>query len=277
MKKLISLLLCLILLVSAVPALAASLTPEDVIGTWDLTKEIIGTEKRNEKQLRQIGWNISHQINADGTGKRVITDSYGHKAIEKFTWALEGNNVNITVSNGTYVLKKSGRLLLAVSQSVQGETIKEYYRKTKDTTDKIIRQAFLSAGSYKLNPAKKTAVYTGMGYTKCTSVKIPDTIKAQGLTFKVVGVASKALAGNLLINSVTLGKNIKEIGGAAFSGCTNLKKITFKGTALTKVGANAFSGIKDNVTVTCPKARLSKYQKLLKKAGLPKTATIKAK
>ena len=36
MKRIISLLLCLILLVSAVPAFAASMTPEDLIGTWEL-------------------------------------------------------------------------------------------------------------------------------------------------------------------------------------------------------------------------------------------------
>ena len=41
MKRIISLLLCLVLLVSTVPALAASLTPEDVIGTWKVTKEIM--------------------------------------------------------------------------------------------------------------------------------------------------------------------------------------------------------------------------------------------
>ncbi len=274
MKRIISLLLCLVLLVSAVPALAASLTPEDVIGTWKVTKEIMGKEVRTEKQMT---WSVIRTFNADGTGKKVFIDSFGKKSILNYTWSIEGNTVKMNMPNGLWEMKKSGRYLLSVSESVQGETIKEYYKKTKDTTDKIIRQAFLSAGSYKLNPSKKTAIYTGMGFTKCTSVKIPDTIKAQGLTFKVVGVASKALSGNLLITSVTLGKNIKTIGAGAFAGCTNLKKVTFKGTALTKIGANAFTGIKDNATVTCPKAKLSKYQKLLKKAGLPKTATIKAK
>ena len=47
--------------------------------------------------------------------------------------------------------------------------------------------------------------------------------------------------------------------------------------ALSKAGANAFTGAKAKATVTCPKAKLAKYQKLLKKAGLSQTARFKAK
>ena len=98
-----------------------------------------------------------------------------------------------------------------------------------------------------------------------------------GKTYKVTEIKAKACAANLLLTAVTIGKNIKTIGANAFNGCRNLKKVTFRGTALTKVGSNAFKGIQSAVTVTCPKAKLSKYQKLLKKAGIPQAARFKAK
>ncbi len=277
MKKILALLLALALLLGALPALADSLTPDDVIGTWSLYRMAIGKQVQNEKQLKNSGWSNVHQFNADGTGKRTIKDYTGSKDVTKLTWKIEGNKVLVTVKNGTYALKKSGSSLVALSESVDGETIKESFKKTSQATDKIPKQAFLSGGSYKLDNKKKTAVYTGMGFTKCTALKIPDTIKVQDKVYKVVGIAAKACAGKSLLTSLSVGKNVKEIGAGAFNGCSNMKKITLKGTALTKVGADAFTGVKDSVKVTCPKAKLTKYTRLLKKAGLPKTAEFKAK
>ena len=70
---------------------------------------------------------------------------------------------------------------------------------------------------------------------------------------------------------------VEELPAEAFSGCANLRKITFKGAALGKVKSNAFAGIKANAVVTCPKAKLARYTKLLQKAGLSQTARFKAK
>ena len=278
MKKLISLILALILLVSAVPAFAASsLKPEDVIGTWKLYKQFFGDLKITEKQLDNMPFSNIHQFNADGTGKRVITDSTG-KDVTKLTWTIQGSSVMVTVPNGTYELKKNGSSLLSLSTSAQDEPIKEYFRKTKVTTDKCASLAYLSSGVYKLNNSNKTAVFNRPSpFTKCTALKIPDTIKVQGKTYKVIGIASKACKGSLILTTVTLGKNIRTIGASAFNGCSNLRKVTFRGTALTKVGSNAFKDTKASITVTCPKAKLSAYRKLLEKAGISGTAVFKAK
>ena len=48
MKKILALLLALALLLGALPALADSLTPDDVIGTWSLYRMAIGKQVQNE-------------------------------------------------------------------------------------------------------------------------------------------------------------------------------------------------------------------------------------
>lgn len=88
-------------------------------------------------------------------------------------------------------------------------------------------------------------------------------------------IGSNAFAGCKNLTSVTIPKNVKKIGKSAFSGCSKLKKVTFKTTKLTSIGKNAFKSIKKGATFKCPKKKLSKYKKMLKKSGLPKKAKIK--
>ena len=272
MKKLISLILALILLVSAIPAFAASsLTPEKLIGTWDISKIILDGVSYGTKQISGKQYYL---FNADGTGSFVIKSPSLNRT-EKFKWSIDGNTV-ITDCNGAQILLELKGSSLVYINSV-GD-LSHYYRKAKDTTGKTVTKAILSSGIYKLNNSSKTAVFVRPSpFTKCTSLKIPDTIKVQGKTYKVVEIASKACKGNLLLTTVTIGKNIKTIGANAFNGCKALRKITFTGTSLSKVKASAFDGIRSKATVTCPKAKLSKYQKLLKKAGIPANTKFKAK
>ena len=273
MKKLISLFLALILLVSAVPAFAASLTPEDVIGSWIIYKEHIDGETIYPGKK----YPTTVQFHADGTGK-YTTVGYDETSTYNIKWAIKGNTVQMTFA-------KDGRPFLSVDRSGKylvwtaiDINVKLYFKKTDSTTNKTVTKAILSSGVYQLNNSKKTAVFVSPSlFAKGTALKIPDTIKVNGITYKVTEIKAKACAGNPLPTTVTIGKNIKTIGANAFNGCRNLKKVTFRGTALTKVGSNAFKGIQSAVTVTCPKAKLSKYQKLLKKAGIPANTKFKAK
>ena len=279
MKKLISLLLALILLVSAAPAFAASsLKPEDIIGTWELYYLENNGQVTTAKDLKALKASQTIQFHADGTGKMVSKDRFDSTSIN-MVWKIQGNTVRCDLEDaGCLELKKMGKDLGSSYVFNSGDTFKHKFRKTKDTTGKKAKTAILSTGTYNLNNSKKTAVFVSPSpYTKSTTLKIPDTIKVQGITYKVVEIASKACAGNLLLTTVTIGKNIKTIGANAFNGCKALRKITFTGTSLSKVKASAFDGIRSKATVTCPKAKLSKYQKLLKKAGIPKTAKFKAK
>lgn len=133
-----------------------------------------------------------------------------------------------------------------------------------------------------------------------TSITIPATVKIDGITYKVTGIASSALKGNSRVKKVTIGKNVSSIGANAFSKCTslksitipsnvksigkqafynckNLKTITIKTKKLTssKVGTNAFKGIYKKATIKVPKSKFSAYKKMLKKKGVSTKAVYK--
>ena len=113
---------------------------------------------------------------------------------------------------------------------------------------------------------------SGKNNTKFT---IPATVKIGGLTYQVTKIEKNAFKNNKKLTTVTIGKNVKNIGANAFSGAGKLNKITIKTTSLKTVGKNAFKGIKAKATIKVPKAKLKAYKKLLKGKGQKSGVKIK--
>lgn len=135
--------------------------------------------------------------------------------------------------------------------------------------------------------------------SKLAKLKIANTVKENGKTYKVVGIAASAYKGNKKISTVTIGKNVESIGANAFAGCTKLTKVTVSGNSLKKIGAKAFSGCKKlksilikskvlksvgknafknihaKAVIKVPKAKYKTYAKLLAKKGQKKTVKIR--
>ena len=111
---------------------------------------------------------------------------------------------------------------------------------------------------------------------KAATIKVPDSVTVDGVTYKVTAVADKALAGNKKVKKVVLGVNVTSIGKNAFANCKNLKKIEVKSTAWNKksVGKNAFTGTSKKLVVKVPKKMTSAYKKYVKGKG-NKTVRVK--
>ena len=137
----------------------------------------------------------------------------------------------------------------------------------------------ISSGTYKVtasSAAKKEVTFTKAKSAKVTSVKVPDTVKIEGETYKVTAIGDNAVKNNKKLKSVTIGKNVTKIGKNAFSGCKNLNKITIKSAKLKSVDKNAIKGINKKATIKVPKKQLTTYKKLFKsKTGFKKTMKIK--
>ena len=85
--------------------------------------------------------------------------------------------------------------------------------------------------------------------TKKASVKIPDTIKAGGVTCKVTGISANAFKSNSSLKTISIGKNVMIIGNNAFYGCKKLNKIT-GGNSIAKIGEKAFANCGSLSSVT---------------------------
>lgn len=126
-----------------------------------------------------------------------------------------------------------------------------------------------------LNAKKKTAAVVAAD-KKVTSVNIAKTVKINGVTYKVTQINNNVFRNCKKLKKVTIGSNVKKIGKNAFAGCSKLKTVNMKkATGITSIGSKAFSKIDAKAKVTVPSKKLSKYKSMLKKAGLPKKATVK--
>lgn len=105
---------------------------------------------------------------------------------------------------------------------------------------------------------------------KIASVQIPATIKIDGKSYQVTGIAANAFKGNKKLKSITIGVNVRSIGRNAFDGCRNLKKIVVKSSNLSRksVGSKVFKGIHPKAKIKVPKSKLKIYQKLLRSKGV---------
>ena len=78
-------------------------------------------------------------------------------------------------------------------------------------------------------------------------------------------------------NKITIGSNVKKIEKGAFANCRKLASINMKkANGITSIGSKAFSRINSKAKVSVPSKKLSKYTRMLKKAGLPKKYALKA-
>lgn len=147
----------------------------------------------------------------------------------------------------------------------------------KTENEKVVKEKTINKAIYKLDVKKKTAVYSKVKSSAKGTLTIPESVKVDGVTYKVTSIAANAFKNNKKITKVIIGSNVKTIGRDAFYGCKNLKKIVIKTKKLTKgsVGKNAFKGIYRKVKIQVPGSKLKLYKKVLKARGISKKASIK--
>ncbi|MBR6403554.1 MAG: leucine-rich repeat protein [Eubacterium sp.] len=181
-----------------------------------------------------------------------------------------------------------------VADKVQPTQIKQ----NKQVTDKV--------GKYKVTKViNKSGKVTGGNVTymgpynkKATKATVPAKVKIGGVQFTVTAVANNAFKGCTKLKTVTIGTNVTTIGNMAFSGCTSLTSVTVNSKKLTKIGTKAFFGDKKltkfvlkstklktvgagsfkntsaKLKIKVPKAKVTKYTKMFKKAGMADTAKV---
>ena len=91
------------------------------------------------------------------------------------------------------------------------------------------------------------------------TVKIPDTVTIDGITYKVTAIEANAFKNNKNITKVIIGNNVTVIGKNAFAGCAKLKTVKL-GAAVTTIGDKAFYKCTSLTNITIP-AKVTKIGK----------------
>ncbi len=153
---------------------------------------------------------------------------------------------------------------------------------TNTGSKKIFAGAAVQSGNYKYKIVKIEK--NGNGQVHLTgakkalvTVKVPESIKLNGKTFKVTGIGENAFKNQKKLKKVIIGGNVQKIGAKAFYGCSKLTSITVKAKNLQKIGKKAFQGTPKKIVADVPKKRYKKYAKLLKGKGFKGTIKIKKK
>ena len=196
----------------------------------------------------------------------LTLDQYNVKVTDKDICIWEDGKIKGLKAGTTsieFTLKKDSRLKAATQITVRSKLVKKGSKIT------------VSGNTYKVTSTKSKTVSFYKGKSDVKKASVPKTVKIQGKTYKVTSIAANAFKNNKKLTSVTVGANVTTIGGKAFYGCKNLKKITVKSAKLKSVGKNALKGIHKKAVVKVPKSKLSKYKKLFKSRGQKKTVRIK--
>ncbi len=186
-------------------------------------------------------------------------------------WKSSNKDVATVSSSGTVTATGVGTCTITATAG-DGSGAKATCKITVNSD--IVNKIEKGGLKYKLNHEKFTATLTGPSDKSIKKINIPATVKANGKTYKVTEIASKAFKGLKNLETVAIGKNVLKIGKDAFSSCKKLKELTIKTTNLTAktVGKNAFKNVYKKIKVKCPKKKIKDYQKFLVKVGIPKTA-----
>ena len=107
-----------------------------------------------------------------------------------------------------------------------------------------------SNGVYKVLKDGQSVEFT-KPLSKRATIKVPDTIKVNGITCKVTGIAANAFKNNTSLKNVTIGKNVTTVGTNAFYGCKNLTKVS-GGNSIVKFVDRAFANCGNLGSITIP-------------------------
>ena len=131
---------------------------------------------------------------------------------------------------------------------------------------------------FSLDHKKKIATVIGPQKSNLKIVKVPDTIQANGKTYKVRAIRAKAFRGMESLVTFRTGRYMIWIGASAFENCTKLKNIVVQSKNITRIDANAFKKVSKNVKLYMPKTMTKSYAtkliKLLTASGIQKITLI---
>lgn len=175
------------------------------------------------------------------------------KTIGKNAFYDTGEKLEIVVAKGSKALSYAKKNKLSYSYA-DGTLLEE-------------QEVSYQKGNYKIiksHKTKGTCMFLGAKESTPVSFTIPDAIKVNGISYKVVEIKDYAFFSSKKLRKVTIGANVKTIGSGAFAYCDKLTSVVIKSTRLKTVESDAFEYSK-KAKISVPKAKAAAYKKLIKR------------
>ena len=159
------------------------------------------------------------------------------------------------------------------SYASEGEQTRQCSQCHQTETRKLNKLPLPKAGTkYTVGGNQYTVLKAGLSVRfskanpKAKTVTIPNTIKVNGINYKVAEVGANAFKNNKKVKKVTIGANVVKIANKAFNKCPSLRNVIIKTTLLTKKTASkkCFSKVSKKMVIKVPKKVKKSYAKIFK-------------
>lgn len=159
------------------------------------------------------------------------------------------------------------------SYTSEGEQTRQCSQCHQTETRKLNKLPLPKAGTkYTVGGNQYTVLKAGLtvrfskANPKAKTVTIPNTITADGISYKVAEVGANAFKNNKKVKKVTIGTNVVKIANKAFNKCPSLRNVIIKTTLLTKKTASkkCFSKVHKKMVIKVPKKVKKSYVKIFK-------------
>lgn len=159
------------------------------------------------------------------------------------------------------------------SYASEGEQTRQCSQCHQTETRKLNKLPLPKAGTkYTVGGNQYTVLKAGLSVRfskanpKAKTVTIPNTIKVNGISYKVAEVGANAFKNNKKVKKVTIGANVVKIANKAFNKCPSLRNVIIKTTLLTKKTASkkCFNKVHKKMVIKVPKKVKKSYAKIFK-------------
>ena len=159
------------------------------------------------------------------------------------------------------------------SYASEGEQTRQCSQCHQTETRKLNKLPLPKAGTkYTVGGNQYTVLKAGLSVRfskanpKAKTVTIPNTITADGISYKVAEVGANAFKNNKKVKKVTIGANVVKIANKAFNKCPSLRNVIIKTTLLTKKTASkkCFNKVHKKMVIKVPKKVKKSYAKIFK-------------
>ena len=248
-------------------------------GEWNITTPASCTHEGEEtRQCKKCQKAESRTLTKTAHNTEIVGAKAPSCTSEGYTGDEVCKDCHATIKKGNTLAKtahqwSSWKTTTNPGYASEGEQTRQCSQCHQTETRKLNKLPLPKAGTkYTVGGNQYTVLKAGLSVRfskanpKAKTVTIPNTIKVNGINYKVAEVGANAFKNNKKVKKVTIGANVVKIANKAFNKCPSLRNVIIKTTLLTKKTASkkCFSKVHKKMVIKVPKKVKKSYAKTFK-------------